>query len=62
MSKRIVELSMNTHGNHVIQAFLTAFRASEKPADLDLPGSLEASNHTQFIFEACMANCVYIGK
>ena len=36
---RVVELSVHTHGNHVLQAFLTSFRASEKPSDSDIEGS-----------------------
>jgi hypothetical protein len=27
------------HGNHVIQAFLIAFRSSEKPSDSNIPGT-----------------------
>ena len=39
LSQRLVELAVHTHGNHVIQAFLTSFRASEKPSDPDTEGS-----------------------
>jgi hypothetical protein len=32
-------MSTNTNGNHVIQAFLTSFKSSEYPSDLDCEGS-----------------------
>ena len=62
LSQRVVELAVHTHGNHVIQAFLTSFRASEKPSDPDTKGSEQYEQYTQFIFDACIANCVDIGK
>lgn len=39
LNREVVELTMDMHGNHVIQAFLMIFRASHHPADQDLPGS-----------------------
>ena len=39
LSIDVVELTMDMHGNHVIQAFLMIFRASDHPADFDLDGS-----------------------
>ena len=62
LNEEVVELTMDMHGNHVIQAFLMVFKASNHPADLDLPGSELTSQYTQFIFDACMQNCVDIGK
>ena len=62
LNQEIVELTMDMHGNHVIQAFLMIFKASEHPADLDQVGSEMTSQYTQFIFDACMANCIEIGK
>ena len=53
---------MDMHGNHVIQAFLMIFKASENPADNDSSGSMLNSQYTQFIFNGCMKNCVNIGK
>jgi len=54
LNTEIVELTMDMHGNHVIQAFLMIFKASESPSDLDVLGSEITSQYTQFIFEACM--------
>jgi hypothetical protein len=31
LNTEIVELTMDMHGNHVIQAFLMIFKASESP-------------------------------
>ena len=61
LNTEVVELTMDMHGNHVIQAFLMIFRASHHPADNDLPGSELTCQYTQFIFDACMQNCVEIG-
>jgi hypothetical protein len=46
LQTNIVELSTHIHGNHVIQAFLTAFRASEMPADKDMSGSESTFQYT----------------
>ena len=35
LNTEIVELTMDMHGNHVIQSFLMIFKASERPADID---------------------------
>lgn len=56
LDKEIVDLTMDMHGNHVVQSFLIIFKASDHPSDADLPGSDLTSQYTQFIFEACMAN------
>jgi len=53
---------MDMHGNHVIQAFLMIFKASDCPSDFDFAGSESTHQYTQFIFDACMYNCVEIGK
>jgi hypothetical protein len=58
----IVELTMDMHGNHVIQAFLMIFKASNHPSDSDIEGSDKTCQYTQFIFDACMQNCIEIGK
>jgi hypothetical protein len=62
LSTSVVELTMDMHGNHVIQSFLMIFKASNRPADSDSPGSDLTCQYTQFIFDACMRNCIQIGK
>lgn len=62
LNQSVVELTMDMHGNHVIQSFLMIFKASNRPADQDLDGSELSSQYTQFIFDACMQNCIQIGK
>jgi len=57
-----MDLATHAHGNHVIQAFLVAFKASDKPSDIDCAGSEHRSQYTQFIFDACMYNCEEIGS
>jgi hypothetical protein len=37
------------------------FKASEQPADTDYNGSDSTQQYTQFIFNACMQNCIEIG-
>lgn len=54
LNTEIVELTMDMNGNHVIQAFLMIFKASESPQDADVQGSEITSQYTQFIFDACM--------
>jgi len=61
LNQEVVQLTMNMHGNHVIQAFLMIFKASEQPADTDYNGSDSTQQYTQFIFNACMSNCIDIG-
>ena len=39
LNQEVVQLTMNMHGNHVIQAFLMIFKASDQPADRDSQGS-----------------------
>lgn len=62
MSHYIFELSTHPNGNHVIQAFLLTFKASEQPEQPDSPGSEAYAAYTQFIFGACMAYCDQIGS
>lgn len=50
------------HGNHVIQSLLMVFKAAERPQDEDSIGSHQTSEYTDFIFKACIDNCVPIGK
>ena len=52
----------NAHGNHVIQAFLCIFKASQNPEEPDIQGSERFQRYTQFIFNACMQNCIEIGS
>jgi hypothetical protein len=54
LNNEVVELTMDMHGNHVIQAFLMIFKASENPSDVDSLGSEVTSQYTEFIFQACM--------
>jgi hypothetical protein len=61
LNRDILELSTHAHGNHVVQAFLVAFRASEKPSDSDVPGTESHAVFTQFIFDTCMRSCKEIG-
>ena len=61
IDRDILQLSTHVNGNHVIQAFLNAFRSSDQPADSDLEGAEARSTFTQFIFEACMRHCEEIG-
>lgn len=61
LNQEAVQLTMNMHGNHVIQAFLMIFKASNHPADKDYSGSDQTGLYTQFIFNACMQNCIEIG-
>jgi len=46
----------------VIQAFLCIFKASMNPEEPDSEGSERFERFTQFIFEACIVNCVEIGS
>ena len=62
LQSQIKELSLNVHGNHVIQAFLCIFKASVNPEDSDLDGSEKFQKYTQFIYDACMKYCVEIGS
>ena len=62
MSQYIFDLSTHPNGNHVIQAFLLTFKASETPEQLDSPGAEAYADYTQFIFGACMAYCDQIGS
>ena len=62
MSQYIFDLSTHPNGNHVIQAFLLTFKASDEPEQLDLPGSEKYATYTQFIYGACMAYCDQIGS
>ena len=61
LNEEVVDLIMDMHGNHVIQAFLMIFKASELPSDSDIPDSPRHSQYTQFIFDACIQNTVDIG-
>jgi hypothetical protein len=62
MSQYIFDLSTHPNGNHVIQAFLLTFKASETPEEGDSPGAEAFAAYTQFIFGACMAYCDQIGS
>jgi len=54
MSQYIFDMSTHTNGNHVIQAFLLTFKASDRPEQSDRAGSEAFGGYTQFIFNACM--------
>ena len=62
MSQYIFDLSTHPNGNHVIQAFLLTFKASDAPEEPDRVGSEAFATYTQFIFGACMAYCDQIGS
>ena len=62
MSEYIFDLSTHSNGNHVIQAFLLTFKASDKPEQADQPGSEALEVYTRFIYRACMAYCDQIGS
>ena len=62
MSQYIFDLAVHPNGNHVVQAFLLTFRASEKPEQPDDAGTAHFGLYTDFIFAACMAYCDQIGS
>lgn len=62
MKDHVLDLATHTHGNHVIQAFLVSFKSSDRPSDIDQPGSEQRALYTQFIFESCMTYCKEIGS
>ena len=62
MSQYIFDLSTHPNGNHVIQAFLLTFKASDRPEDADEEGAEAYAAYTQFIYAACMAYCDQIGS
>lgn len=43
LNMQVVELTMDMHGNHVIQSLLMVFKASERPQDDDNLGSHQTS-------------------
>jgi hypothetical protein len=54
---------MDMYGNHVIQSFLNAFKAAEKPEGEDLTGTHQTNNlYTEFIFRTCIKSCIEIGN
>ena len=57
MSQYIFDLSTYPNGNHVIQAFLLTFKASDQPEQADCAGAEMYATYTQFIYAACMAYC-----
>ena len=40
MSRYIIDLSLDPHGNHVVQELILAFKASDSPDQGDEPGAL----------------------
>jgi len=62
MSQYIFDLSTHPNGNHVIQAFLLTFKASDAPEQTNSPGAENFGAYTQFIFQACMNYCDQIGS
>lgn len=60
LDQQIVELTLNMHGNHVLQQFLMVFNVkSEAESSID---THTAELYTQFIFDACIKNIITIGK
>lgn len=59
LNEHIVDLTMNMHGNHVLQQFLMVFNLNmeKTPEETHL-----TEMYTEFIFEACMQNVIAIGK
>ena len=62
MSQYIFDLSTHPNGNHVIQAFLLTFKATDEPEQADFQGAEMYATYTQFIYGACMAYCDQIGS
>lgn len=62
LNTQVVDLTIDMHGNHVIQSLLMVFKAAERPQDADNLGGHQISEYTEFIFKACIDNCVPIGK
>lgn len=49
------QLMMDMYGNHVIQSFLNAFKAAEKPEEEDTIGTHQTNKlYTEFIFKTCI--------
>jgi hypothetical protein len=46
LNSNILSMSTHVNGNHVIQAFLTAFKSSEQPSDPDIEGAELRSVYT----------------
>ena len=61
LNQSVIDLIMDMHGNHVIQAFLIQFKAADKPQYGDIAGAKQTSKYTDFIFDACILECVPIG-
>lgn len=62
LNQFIFELSTHPNGNHVLQAYLIAFKASNLPHEKDAKGSESLGIYSQFIFDACMSYCDSIGS
>ena len=60
LNSQIVDLTMNMHGNHVLQQFLMVFQYTN--SDLTTKEYANSEMYTQFIFDACMTNIISIGK
>ena len=61
LGQNVIQLIMDMHGNHVIQAFLIQFKAADRPQYDDIAGARQTSKYTDFIFDACISDCVNIG-
>lgn len=59
LNEHIVDLTLNMHGNHVLQQFLMVFNQHQ---DMSLEETQLTELYTEFIFEACMQNVIAIGK
>lgn len=62
LNMQVVDLIIDIHGNHVIKSLLIGLKAAERPEDQDNLGSHLSSHYTDFIFKACIHNCVLIAK
>ena len=53
-NEAIFDMAIHPNANHVIQAFLLTFKASELPKHDDKPGTAGFAVYTNFIFNACI--------
>lgn len=63
MQEQAQKLMMDMYGNHVIQSFLNAFKAADKPEGEDVIGTHQTNKlYTEFIFKTCIKSCIEIGN
>jgi hypothetical protein len=61
LSQESVELTLNMHGNHVLQQFLMVFNQSSEKKVRDSNEVTLSEMYTDFIFQACQENMITIG-